>query len=168
MLITTRICLIIQGYLGCESNPCENAGTCRRVHEDSYICTCVAGTKGRHCEGKTSFVYQDHFARQQYSLDWITRFFGIIRLCIKIILHVKNNTNCFELQVLFWFYFIRFISFAGSICSLRKPFGLYYTCCCGFIWFACVLELVCTLRIPLGLNYAYSVIYVFCTFIYPM
>ena len=58
--------MLIQGYLGCESNPCENAGRCQ-IHEYSYICNCVAGTGGRHCEGKHlvllySLVYQDHFA----------------------------------------------------------------------------------------------------------
>ena len=34
---------------GCESNPCENDGTCTDM-EDGYECECESGFTGTYCE----------------------------------------------------------------------------------------------------------------------
>ena len=34
----------------CHNNPCKNGGTCFRTAEGSYLCTCLKGCGGGHCE----------------------------------------------------------------------------------------------------------------------
>ena len=41
---------IITDSMECESNPCENGGTCTQ-HDTNFTCTCPSGYSGRLCEG---------------------------------------------------------------------------------------------------------------------
>ncbi|XP_022258233.1 neurogenic locus Notch protein-like [Limulus polyphemus] len=34
----------------CDSDPCQNGGTCSLITLDKYTCTCAAGFRGNHCE----------------------------------------------------------------------------------------------------------------------
>ena len=52
MLTHVYSCFMLTG--SCSPNPCKNAASCT-VAPYGYVCTCVAGYKGRHCE--TGIVY---------------------------------------------------------------------------------------------------------------
>jgi len=40
----------------CASNPCKNQGSCQNGN-NTYICTCIEGYTGRHCEIGTEIVF---------------------------------------------------------------------------------------------------------------
>ena len=46
-----RFLFFTERFSRCESQPCQNEGTCVEDDEDGYHCICSSKYQGKHCEG---------------------------------------------------------------------------------------------------------------------
>ena len=49
----------------CDSDPCLNGGTCTTPELDTYLCTCIIGYTGLHCETSICNYYYIYFNATQ-------------------------------------------------------------------------------------------------------
>lgn len=82
VVISLHLCLLTERISKCESQPCQNEGTCVEDEEDGFHCTCSSKYQGKHCEGISNNVVWSLVYSKYNTLHYLTNiqtpaFFGI-------------------------------------------------------------------------------------------